>query len=101
MTDSEFLDREVPALAVMLVGRYGERALAFASLQALKARAGNRPALMEAWQRIGDAAHHILRAEPMVAAESREHVVERLPRRTPSWSETSSDRVDARADRGL
>jgi hypothetical protein len=101
MTDSEFLDREVPALAALLVGRYGERALAFASLQALKARAGNRPTLMEAWQRIGNAAHHILRAEPMVAAELRDHVVERLERRTPSWSETRSDRVAAKADRAL
>ena len=105
MTDSEFLEREVPALAALLVERYGERALTFASLQALKARAGNRPLLMEAWQQIGDAARHILRGEPATAvhppAPSGDHLIERLTRRPAPRSGEAPKRADATVDRTL
>lgn len=63
MTEMDELEREVPALASLLVARYGERALAFASLQALKARVNGRSQLMAAWRRIGDAAYATLRSE--------------------------------------
>ena len=102
MTDLDLIDREIPALAQLLIGRYGERALAFASLQALRARAQNRPRLMEAWGRIGDAAHQILRTELdsfAAPASSDEHKVERITRPAPVRVDQTVLAVKAAFDR--
>jgi hypothetical protein len=60
----DILDREVLALAELAIGRYGERAPAYASLQALKARYQRKLNETEAWQRIANSVMAILRSEP-------------------------------------
>jgi hypothetical protein len=60
----DILDREVLALAELAIGRYGERAPAYASLQALKARYQRKRNETEAWQRIANSVLAILRSEP-------------------------------------
>jgi len=70
------LDREVWEIAELLISRYGERAVAHASLQALKARVKRNGKVMAAWRRISEAAEHMLRqpdfdSEPDFASVAR------------------------------
>jgi hypothetical protein len=58
------LERDVRALAEILIGRYGERAMSYASHQALKAKDRGEPRVMEAWRWIGTAVGEVLRTEP-------------------------------------
>jgi len=58
------LERDVRALAEILIGRYGERATSYASLQALRAKTRGEPRVMEAWRWIGTAVLEVLRTEP-------------------------------------
>lgn len=58
------LERDVRALAEILIGRYGERAVSYASYQALKAQHRGEAKTTEAWRWIGEAVSQVLRAEP-------------------------------------
>lgn len=58
------LERDVRALAEILIGRYGERAVSYASYQALKAQYRGEAKTTEAWRWIGAAVGQVLRAEP-------------------------------------
>jgi len=58
------LERDVRALAEILIGRYGERAISYASHQALKAQRGGENRVAEAWRWIGVAVMQVLRTEP-------------------------------------
>jgi hypothetical protein len=51
-------------LAKLLISRYGEQAVAYASHQSLKARSQGEPRLMEAWRWVAGAAAELLRSEP-------------------------------------
>jgi len=58
------LERDVRALAEILIGRYGERAISYASYQALKAKHRGEDRTTEAWRWIGAAVTEVLRTEP-------------------------------------
>lgn len=58
------LERDVRALAEILIGRYGERAISYAAHQALKAQSRNELRVMDAWRWIGAAVIEVLRTEP-------------------------------------
>ena len=58
------LERDVRALAEILIGRYGERAVSYAALQALRAKSRDEPRVMEAWRWIGTAVVEVLRTDP-------------------------------------
>jgi hypothetical protein len=58
------LERDVRALAEILIGRYGERAISYASLQALKAKSRGEVRVTEAWRWIGIAVVEVLRTDP-------------------------------------
>jgi len=63
---SEELDYpEVRNIADLLIARYGERAISYASHQALVARKAGATRRMEAWRQIAGAALQVLRAEPV------------------------------------
>jgi len=56
--------RDAQAVAKLLISRYGEQAVAYASHQALKARRRGDQRLMDAWNWIAGAVTEVLRAEP-------------------------------------
>ncbi len=56
---------EIEELASLLILRFGERAVSYASHQALKARHSGEMRRMEAWRRIADAAAQVWRTEPV------------------------------------
>ncbi len=55
---------DVQDIAKALIARYGERAVTFASHQALRARERGDHRTMAAWRWIGGAVAEILRSEP-------------------------------------
>jgi hypothetical protein len=59
-------NHEVQELATMLIARYGERAVSYASYQALRARYSGEQRKMEAWGWISDAVTELWRAGPSV-----------------------------------
>jgi hypothetical protein len=58
------LERDVRALAEILIGRYGERAVSYANYQALRAQNRGERRTTEAWRWIGTAVTQVLRTEP-------------------------------------
>jgi hypothetical protein len=59
---------EIRDIADLLISRYGERAISYASHQALVARNAGETRRMEAWRRIEGAATQVLRADPELVA---------------------------------
>jgi hypothetical protein len=64
MEHPDELERDVRALAEILIGRYGERAMSYASHQALKAQHRGETRVTEAWRWIGAAVVQVLRTDP-------------------------------------
>lgn len=64
MQQPDELERDVRALAEILIGRYGERAISYASYQALKAENRGEKRTSDAWRWIGTAVTQVLRTEP-------------------------------------
>lgn len=56
--------RDARAIAKLLISRYGEQSISYASHQALRARERGDTRMMEAWRWIAGAIHEVLRAEP-------------------------------------
>jgi hypothetical protein len=56
--------RDARAIAKLLISRYGEQAMSYASHQALRARDRGDTRMMEAWHWIAGAVREVLRAEP-------------------------------------
>lgn len=56
--------RDAQAIAKLLISRYGEQAVAYASHQAVKAKHRGNQRLWEAWRWVAGAVAEILRAEP-------------------------------------
>ena len=61
--------QEINSLASLLISRFGVRAAAYASHQALKARRCGEMRRMEAWRLIADATAEVWRREPEATRE--------------------------------
>lgn len=64
MTTETNQRRDARAIAKLLISRYGEQAVSYASHQALQARERGDTRMMEAWRWIAGAVNEVLRAEP-------------------------------------
>jgi hypothetical protein len=64
MTTETGQRRDIRSIAKLLISRYGEQAMSYASHQSLLARERGDRRLMEAWRWIAGAVREVLRSEP-------------------------------------
>jgi hypothetical protein len=70
MTTPTEHDREIQALAELLIARRGERAATYATYQSLKASHRGEQRMSEAWRSIADTADRVWKVEPVTQDET-------------------------------